>query len=83
MVKQIARATGRPDLKPRVLNEKSEERIDVFYTPEFEQTVLGWKSRHPLEEGLSRTCGWYRNFFKEDASRSGAPGNKETVNLIE
>lgn len=67
MVKQIARAAGRSDLKPQVLNEKSEERIDVFYTPEFEQTVLGWKSRHSLEEGLSRTCQWYRAFFKGES----------------
>jgi CDP-glucose 4,6-dehydratase len=67
MVKQIARAAGRSDLKPQVLNEKSEERIDVFYTPEFEQTVLGWKSRYSLEEGLSRTCQWYRAFFKGES----------------
>jgi CDP-glucose 4,6-dehydratase len=83
MVKQIARAAGRSDLKPQVLNEKSEERIDVFYTPEFEQTVLGWKSRCSLEEGLSRTCEWYRNFFREDLSLIGAHWNKETVNMIE
>jgi CDP-glucose 4,6-dehydratase len=68
LVKQIARAAGRSDLKPQVLNEKAEERIDVFYTPEFEQTVLGWKSRYSLEEGLSRTCEWYRNCFGEDLS---------------
>jgi CDP-glucose 4,6-dehydratase len=72
MVKQITRAAGRPDLKPQVLNEKSEERIDIFYVPEFEQTVFGWKSRYSLEEGLSRTCEWYRNCFKEDPSLIGA-----------
>jgi CDP-glucose 4,6-dehydratase len=63
MVKQIARAAGLPDIEPRVLNEKSEERVDTFYAPEFEQTVLGWKSRYSLEEGLSRTCEWYREYF--------------------
>jgi len=83
MVKQIAYAAGRPDLQPQVLNEKSEERINVLYAPELEQSALGWKSRHSLEEGLSRTCKWYRDFFKEDAALIDARGNKETVNLIE
>ena len=83
MVKQIACAVGRSDLNPQIMNEKTEERIDAFYTPEFEQTALGWKSRYSLEEGLSRTCEWYRNFFREDASLIGAHWNKESVNMIE
>ncbi len=83
MVKQIAHTAGRPDLQPKVLSEKSEERIDVLDTPEFEQTVLGWKNRYSLAEGLARTCEWYRNFFKENAGLFGVPGSKETVNLIE
>ena len=72
MVKQIACAAGRSDLNPQVLNEKSEERTDVFYTPELEWTVLGWKSRYSLEEGLSLTCEWYQNYFREDAGLIGA-----------
>jgi CDP-glucose 4,6-dehydratase len=70
MVKQIARAAGLPDIEPRVLNEKSEERVDTFYLPEFEQTVLGWKCQYSLPEGLSRTCQWYRDFFRQN------PGGK-------
>jgi CDP-glucose 4,6-dehydratase len=66
MVKQIARAAGRSDAKPQVLNKKSEERVDVFYAPELEWTVLGWKSQFSLEEGLSRTCQWYRDFFRDN-----------------
>jgi len=67
MVKQIARAAGQPDIEPRVLNEKSGDRVDTFYVPEFEQTTLGWKSRHSLAEGLSHTCQWYRAFFKGES----------------
>jgi CDP-glucose 4,6-dehydratase len=67
MVKQIARAAGLPDIEPRVLNEKSEERVDTFYAPEFEQTALGWKSQYSLAEGLSHTCQWYRAFFKGES----------------
>jgi CDP-glucose 4,6-dehydratase len=65
MVKRIARAAGLPELKPRVLNEESEERIDTFYKPEMEQTVLEWKSLRTLDEGLSRSCQWYRDFLNE------------------
>ena len=60
MVKQCACAAGKPDLEPRVLNEKSEERIDTLYSPEMEQTILGWKSQFSLEQGLARTVQWYR-----------------------
>ncbi len=60
MVEQIAKACGKPDLKPRVLNETTEERIDTFYTPELERSVLGWENRYSLEQGLARTCDWYR-----------------------
>lgn len=67
MVKQIARAAGLPEIEPRVLNEKSEERVDTFYAPEFEQAALGWKSQYSLAEGLSHTCQWYRAFFKGES----------------
>ena len=67
MVKQIACAVGLPDIEPRVLNEKSEERVDDFHASKPEQTVPGWKSRFPLTEGLSRACQWYRAFFEEEA----------------
>jgi CDP-glucose 4,6-dehydratase len=65
MVKQIALAAGRPDLKPQVLNEKTEERVDIFYTPELERKILGWSSQTSLHEGLSRTCQWYQDYFRK------------------
>lgn len=65
MVKQIIRVAGLTHLEPRILNEKSAERVDSFYTPEMEQTVLGWKCQHTLEEGLSRTHQWYRDFSEK------------------
>jgi CDP-glucose 4,6-dehydratase len=65
MVKQIALTAGRPDLKPQILNEKTEERVDTFYTPELERKVLGWSSKTSLPEGLSRTCKWYRDYFRK------------------
>lgn len=65
VVERITRAAGRPDLKPQVLNEKMEGRIDADYVPELERNVLGWKCQFSLDEGLSRTCRWYQDLFSE------------------
>ena len=65
MVKQIAITAGRPDLEPQVLNEKSEARVDTFYTPDLERNILGWSSQTSLAEGLKRTCEWYRDYFQK------------------
>jgi CDP-glucose 4,6-dehydratase len=64
VVKDIVRIAGWPQMEPRILNEKSEERVDSFYSPELERKVLGWSAQSSLEQGLQRTCDWYRNFFK-------------------
>jgi CDP-glucose 4,6-dehydratase len=68
MVRQISITAAKPDLKPQVLNEKTEERIDVFYTPELERKVLGWSSQISLPEGLARTCQWYRDYFQKNSA---------------
>lgn len=65
MVKHIITTASRPDLKPHILNEKSEARVDTFYTPELERKVLGWASQTPLTEGLKKTFVWYQNYFRE------------------
>lgn len=64
VVRQITDALGRPELSPRVLNEKTEERVDSFYTPGLEGEVLGWQARFTLPEGVARTCAWYRDYFQ-------------------
>ena len=65
MVKKISVAAGRPDLQPKVLNEKSEERVDVPYQPALEKKVLDWSSQTSLAEGLARTCQWYQDYFRK------------------
>ncbi len=64
MVRQISITAGKPDLKPQVLNEKTEERVDMVYTPEREREVLGWSSQISLTEGLARTWQWYERYFR-------------------
>lgn len=63
IVNQLVALSKRPDLKPRVLNQSSNEREDAIYVPDFEKTQLGWQAQYSLEKGLSLTCDWYRKFF--------------------
>ena len=64
IVNQLALLSGRPDLKPRVLNQSSDEREDAAYAPEYEKNQLGWQAQFPLEKGLPLTCNWYKEFFR-------------------
>jgi CDP-glucose 4,6-dehydratase len=73
IVQHIVRAAGLSQMEPRILNEKSEERVDSFYSPVIERKVLGWSAQSTLEEGLRRTCDWYRNFFKSEPGLNNAP----------
>lgn len=65
MVRQMSITAGKPDLEPQVLNEQTEERIDVFYTAERERKILGWSSQTSLSEGLAKTCRWYQDYFQK------------------
>ncbi len=63
-VNRICCITGRPDLKPQVMNEKYYERGSTSYVPVLEGDVLGWKSIYSLDAGLTQTCAWYREYFR-------------------
>jgi CDP-glucose 4,6-dehydratase len=60
------------DLKPRVLNQATNEIQDQFLSAKKAKRLLNWKSRYSLEEGLGETIGWYTTFFdrcRQTASR--------------
>jgi CDP-glucose 4,6-dehydratase len=69
LVERILRLMGRLDLRPRVLNEASNEIREQFLSAGKARERLGWKPRFTLDEGLTRTIEWYRGFFAE-AGRS-------------
>ena len=48
--------------QPVILNESSHEIKNQFLSAEKARTVLGWKSLYTLEEGLTETIGWYRDY---------------------
>ena len=55
------------DLKPDVRNEATNEIRHQYLSAAKARNVLGWKSLFSLEEGLSRTIDWYREFLKTSA----------------
>jgi len=52
-------------LKPVVLNEASNEIRHQYLSAQKAKKVLKWRSKYSLDDGLSRTITWYRNFFQD------------------
>jgi CDP-glucose 4,6-dehydratase len=50
-------------LKPDVRNEASNEIKHQYLSAERARTQLGWKPLFTLDEGLTHTIEWYRNFL--------------------
>jgi CDP-glucose 4,6-dehydratase len=65
LVERILRLMGRADLRPRILNEASNEIHAQYLAAGKARVRLGWKPRFTLEDGLARTIAWYRAFFAD------------------
>lgn len=65
LVNRITHLIGRTDLAPVVLNQATGEIKHQYLSAEKARTMLDWHPRHTVEEGLSRTIEWYRNFLTE------------------
>jgi len=50
-------------LRPDVRNEATNEIRQQYLSAEKARRVLGWQPLFSLDEGLTRTIAWYRNFF--------------------
>lgn len=65
LVDTILTAVERPDLKPVVKNEASNEIKSQYLSAKKARDILAWTPKFSLEEGLARTVDWYRDFFKD------------------
>jgi CDP-glucose 4,6-dehydratase len=63
VIGELRRLMGREDLEPEVLNGARAEIRHQYLSSEKARTVLAWKPRYTLVEGLSRSIDWYREFF--------------------
>jgi len=50
-------------LKPEVRNETVNEIREQYLSAEKARNVLSWRPNFSLEEGLSATIAWYREFL--------------------
>ena len=64
LVQALTRVLG-SDLEPQVLNEAANEIRHQYLSAAKARTVLGWNSLFTLEQGLTRTAEWYREFLKQ------------------
>jgi CDP-glucose 4,6-dehydratase len=50
-------------LQPIILGEATNEIRNQYLSAEKAYRVLGWSPKYTLEEGLTETIGWYRDFL--------------------
>lgn len=66
LVNAIIAISDHPELTPIVEGRELQEIPEQYLTSEKARRVLGWGPQYTLEEGLSQTLAWYRDFFAED-----------------
>jgi CDP-glucose 4,6-dehydratase len=65
IVERISK-TMRSSLKPVILNEASNEIREQYLSSAKARKLLKWKPLVTLDEGLSRTVSWYRDFLSNE-----------------
>lgn len=63
LVQKVLAGMNSP-LTPEVLGEASHEIKHQSLDATKARTLLGWESLFTLDEGLSRTIAWYKNYFQ-------------------
>jgi CDP-glucose 4,6-dehydratase len=52
------------DLKPKLLNQSTNENQDKYLSAKKAKKMLNWKSKYTLDIGLQETIDWYTHFFQ-------------------
>jgi CDP-glucose 4,6-dehydratase len=63
---------GRRDLRPIVQNSASAEIREQYLDAGKARQRLSWKPRYGLEQGLTRTIDWYREFLADELPAAAA-----------
>lgn len=64
LTNKILQIMQREDLVPVVLNEAKGEITCQYLSSAKARDILGWSVKYTLDDGLTETIDWYRNFFK-------------------
>jgi CDP-glucose 4,6-dehydratase len=73
---RMLRLMGREDLKPDIRNEARGEIKDQYLSSRKAHEMLGWAPRFTVDDALSETIAWYRDYF--DRQKSCAAGGDWT-----
>jgi CDP-glucose 4,6-dehydratase len=63
ITRSLLRLMDRPDLEPVILNEARAEIPHQYLSAAKARKVLGWTAQATIEDGLTETIAWYRNYF--------------------
>lgn len=63
VVEKIAKLMG-GNLKPEILNTASGEIQAQYLSWKKAERLLGWAPKHDIDFALSKTIGWYRDYFR-------------------
>lgn len=65
LVNKILKIMG-SSMKPIILNQGSNEIIHQYLSAKKARTILGWSPNYTIDEGLSKTIEWYKDFLKKE-----------------
>ncbi len=63
LTNKILELMDRKDLAPVILNEVENEIIHQYLSAEKARRLLGWESAYSLDQALTDTISWYRDFL--------------------
>jgi CDP-glucose 4,6-dehydratase len=66
IVQNLLTIMNRSDLEPIMENRASGEIREQYVRCDKARSVLGWKPRHSLEDGLRKTVAWYTAVLEND-----------------
>jgi len=64
LVNKILKVMG-SDIKPIILNQGNNEILHQYLSAKKARTVLGWSPNYTIDEGLSKTIEWYKDFLNK------------------
>ncbi len=67
LVQRILRVTGKSSLVPEIRNEATHEIREQYLSAAKARTILQWKPRFSVDEGLERTWHWYEKLLSDGA----------------
>ena len=65
ITEQILKIAGKTHLEPVILNEAKGEIPHQYLSNSKAKEVLGWSPSYTLEQALTETVEWYKQYFQQ------------------